>query len=311
MIKSNNFIVLILFYLSLINFSYSEINLKIIMKINNQIVTNYDLEKEANYLLALNPKLEQIEKKKLMIISKKSLVKEKIRKNEIMKYKTLNKENAQIEIVLNRLANNLNYENQEQLSEYLKNFNISLDDLKEKIEIENEWKSLIYAKFYNSVKINRPDLKKKIEKTSKKKFLIEYNLSEILFTKNKNLLIEDQINEINESIDTIGFENTANLYSISDSSKIGGKIGWVKENNLSNEINRNLKVLKENSYSKPIQIDNNFLILKINRIKQVPIEIDEKKELNKLVTIETTKQLEKFSNIFYNKIKLNSKIREF
>ena len=117
------------------------------MKINNQIVTNYDLEKEANYLLALNPKLEQIEKKKLMIISKKSLVKEKIRKNEIMKYKTLNKENAQIEIVLNRLANNLNYENQEQLSEYLKNFNISLDDLKEKIEIENEWKSLIYAKF--------------------------------------------------------------------------------------------------------------------------------------------------------------------
>ena len=161
MIKSNNFIVLILFYLSLINFSYSEINLKIIMKINNQIVTNYDLEKEANYLLALNPKLEQIEKKKLMIISKKSLVKEKIRKNEIMKYKTLNKENAQIEIVLNRLANNLNYENQEQLSEYLKNFNISLDDLKEKIEIENEWKSLIYAKFYNSVKINRPDLKKK------------------------------------------------------------------------------------------------------------------------------------------------------
>ena len=147
MIKSNNFIVLILFYLSLINFSYSEINLKIIMKINNQIVTNYDLEKEANYLLALNPKLEQIEKKKLMIISKKSLVKEKIRKNEIMKYKTLNKENAQIEIVLNRLANNLNYENQEQLSEYLKNFNISLDDLKEKIEIENEWKSLIYAKF--------------------------------------------------------------------------------------------------------------------------------------------------------------------
>ena len=311
MIKSNNFIVLILFYFALINFGYSEINLKIIMKINNQIITNYDLEKEANYLLALNPKLEQIEKKKLMIISKKSLIKEKIRKNEIMKYKTLNKENAQIEIVLNRLANSLNYENQEQLHEYLKNFSISLDDLKEKIEIENEWKSLIYAKFYKSVKINRLELKKKIEKTSKKKFLIEYNLSEILFTKNTNLLIEDQINEINESIDTIGFENTANLYSISDSSKIGGKIGWVKENNLSNEINRNLKVLKENSYSKPIQIDNNFLILKINKIKQVPLDIDEKKELDRVVTIETTKQLEKFSNIFYNKIKLNSKIREF
>ena len=311
MIKLNNLIILILIFFSLINFSHSEINLKILMKIDNQIITNYDLEKEANYLLALNPSLKEIDKKKLITISKRSLVKEKIRRNEILKYKTLNKKNDQIETVLNRLALSLKFENRDQFQEYLKKFDLSINDLKEKIEIENEWKNLIYAKYFDSVKINKSDLKIKIEKMDGKKFLVEYNLSEILFTKNKNLLIEDQINEINESIDTIGFENTANLYSISDSSKIGGKIGWVKENNLSNEINRNLKVLKENSYSKPIQIDNNFLILKINRIKQVPIEIDEKKELNKLVTIETTKQLEKFSNIFYNKIKLNSKIREF
>ncbi len=128
--------------------------------------------------------------------------------------------------------------------------------------------------------------------------------------KKKELSIEDQINEIIKSIDKIGFENTANLYSISDSSKIGGKIGWVKENNLSKEINQNLKGLSENSYSNPIQIGNNFLIVKINKIKQVPIEINKEKELNKIVMIETTKQLDKFSNIFYNKIKLNSKISE-
>ena len=151
---------------------------------------------------------------------------------------------------------------------------------------------------------------KKIEKINKKEFLIEYDLSEILFTKKKGLLIENQINEIQKSIEEIGFENTANLYSISDSSKIGGKIGWVRENNLSKEINQNLKGLEENSYSNPIQIDNNFLIVKINKIKQVPIEIDKEKELNKVVMIETTKQLDKFSNIFYNKIKLNSKISE-
>ena len=128
--------------------------------------------------------------------------------------------------------------------------------------------------------------------------------------KKKGLSIDNQINEIQKSIEEIGFENTANLYSISDSSKIGGKIGWVRENNLSKEINQNLKGLEENSYSNPIQIDNNFLIVKINKIKQVPIEIDKEKELNKVVMIETTKQLDKFSNIFYNKIKLNSKISE-
>ena len=293
------------------NFGYSEINLKILMKIDNQIITNYDLEKEANYLLALNPSLKEIEKEKLMTISKRSLIKEKIRKNEILKYTTLSKENAQIETVLNNLILKLNFENQDQFQEYLKKFNLSIDDLKEKIEIENEWKSLIYAKYFNSVKIDKSDLKSKIEKMNEKKFLVEYNLSEILFTKKKNFLIEDQIEEIKESIDKVGFENTANLFSISDSSKIGGKIGWVRENNLSKEIIKNLKKLEENSYSKPIRLGNNFLILKINEIKQVPIEIDKKKELDKIVMIETTKQLDRFSNIFYDKIKLNSKISEF
>ena len=293
------------------NFGYSEINLKILMKIDNQIITNYDLEKEANYLLALNPSLKEIENEKLMTISKRSLIKEKIRKNEILKYTTLSKENAQIETVLNNLILNLNFENQDQFQEYLKKFNLSIDDLKEKIEIENEWKNLIYAKYFNSVKIDKSDLKSKIEKMNEKKFLVEYNLSEILFTKKKNFLIEDQIEEIKESIDKVGFENTANLFSISDSSKIGGKIGWVRENNLSKEIIKNLKKLEENSYSKPIRLGNNFLILKINEIKQVPIEIDKKKELDKIVMIETTKQLDKFSNIFYDKIKLNSKISEF
>ena len=311
MIKSNNLIILILIFFSLISISHSEINLKILMKIDNQIITNYDLEKEANYLLALNPSLKEIDKIKLMTISKRSLVKEKIRKNEILKYKTLDNENIQIEAVLNRLVLSLNFENQDQFQEYLKKFNLSLDDLKEKIEIENEWKNLVYARYFNSVKIDKSDLIKKIEKMSERKFLIEYNLSEILFTKRKNFLIEDQINEINESIEKVGFENTANLFSISDSSKIGGKIGWVRENNLSKEINKSLKKLKANTYSKPIQIGNNFLILKINEIKQASIEVDKKKEFDKIVMIETTKQLDKFSNIFYDKIKLNSKISEF
>ena len=281
------------------------------MKIDNQIITNYDLEKEANYLLALNPSLKEIDKKKLMTISKRSLIKEKIRKNEILKYKNLDKKNAQIETVLNNLILSLNYENQNQFQEYLIKFNLSLDDLKEKIEIENEWKNLVYAKYFNSVKIDKSDLIRKIEKMSERKFLIEYNLSEILFTKRKSFLIEDQIDEINESIEKVGFENTANLFSISDSSKIGGKIGWVRENNLSNEINKSLKKIKVNTYSEPIRIGNNFLILKINEIKQVPIEVDKKKELDKIVMIETTKQLDRFSNILYDKIKLNSKISEF
>ena len=311
MIKSKNLIILSIIIFSLINFSYSEINLKILMKIDNQIITNYDLEKEANYLLALNPSLKEIEKEKLMTISKRSLVKEKIRKNEILKYTTLNKENTQIEAVLNNLILSLDFENQKQFQEYLKKFNLSIDDLKEKIEIENEWKSLVYAKYINNVKIDKSKLKKKVDIISKDKFLIEYNLSEIVFKRRNDIILTDLMANIIESIEDVGFENTAHLYSITDSSKVGGKIGWIQKNNLSEEINRNLVSLNKNSFTKPIQIGDNYLIIRMNDIRQVPIKIDKKEELEKMIIVETTKQLDKFSNIFFNKIKLNSKISEF
>ena len=311
MILKKKTIILVLIFFLLSNFSYSKIDLQIVMKINNQIVTSYDLEKETNYLLALNPELNRISKNDLIKLAKKSITKEMIRKSEILKYKELNLRNTQIDSVLKNIIQNLNYSDQSQFESYLSDFNISIYDLKKKIEIENEWKSLIYSKYYDSVKINKDILIDKIEKTSKDEFSLEYNLSEIVFDKKQNISLEEYFKKILESIEINGFENTANLYSISDSSKIGGKIGWIKKNNLSFEINRKLDNLKIGSYSDPIKIGNNYLILRINDIREITIKFDKQKELNKMITNETSRQLDKFSNIFYNKIKLNSTISEF
>lgn len=304
-------IILVFIILLFNNFSYSKINFQIIMKINNQIVTTYDLEKESNYLLALNPKLKEISGRDLLDLAKKSMIKEMIRKSEILKYKELNLQDPQINNVLNNMIQSLDFSNQSQLESYLTNYNITIDDLKEKIEIENEWKNLIYSKYSKSIKIDKDDLINKIEKLSIEEYSVEYNLSEIVFNNKQNISFDEQAKKIFKSIDINGFENTANLYSISDSSKIGGKIGWVKKNNLSLGINQELKNLKINSYSAPIKIDNNYLILKINDIKEIALKINKQKELDKMIMIETSKQLDKFSNIFYNKIKLNSTISEF
>ena len=234
-----------------------------------------------------------------------------IRKSEILKYKKLNLQNSQINNVLDNMIQNLNFSNQSQFENYLSNYDISINDLKKKIEIENEWKNLIYAKYSKSIKIDKENLLIKVKNLSKEEFFLEYNLSEIVFNKKQNISFEEQSKKILESIKINGFENTANLYSISDNAKVGGKIGWVKKNNLSLEIKDELDNLNVNSYSAPIKIGNNYLILKINDIKKIAIEINEQKELDKMIMIETSKQLDKFSNIFYNKIKLNSTISEF
>ena len=281
------------------------------MKINNEIITSHDVEQEINYLRALNPGLNQINKDKLFIAAKRSIIKEFIKKKEIEKYKKLNLENSQINNVLSNLIQNLNLQNENELEDYLNNFNFSLEELKRKIEIENEWKNLVYSKYINSVKINKKELIKKIEKSSDEKFLLEYNLSEIVFTNVKNISLDQLIEDVKESIKKNGFENTANLYSITESSKVGGKIGWVKKNNLSDIIIDSLKNLDIDEYSSPLKINNNYFIFKINDIRKIEIEIDKKKELDKMIFVETSKQLDRFSNIFYNKIKLNSEVSEF
>ena len=308
---SKKIVLIILFLFLQNNFSNSQINFQIIMKINNQIITSFDLEKERNYLLILNPKLIEIDENDLIELAKRSLIKEKIKKEEIIKYKEINLQSAQINDVLVQITKNLDFTNQTQLENYLKNFDISINDLKEKIEIENEWKNLIYAKYSKSIKIDKKDLIEKINKIEKEEFLFEYNLSEIVFKKEQNISLEEQSKIIFRSIEDIGFENTANLFSISESSKVGGQIGWVKKNNLSDEIIQEINNIKVDVISSPIKIGNNYLILKINEVKKIPKEIDKQKELDKMIMIETSKQLDKFSNIFYNKIKLNSTISEF
>ena len=145
----------------------------------------------------------------------------------------------------------------------------------------------------------------------KNSYVIEYDLSEIIFNIKNNTTYNEELKKIKNSIEANGFENTANLYSISDSSKIGGKIGWVVKNNLSNPIINKIKDLKKDEYSEPIKIGNNFLILKINETRKKPFKMDKQTELDKMIAFETSKQLDKFSNIFYNKIKLNAKISEF
>ena len=311
MISLKKIFFLLTIYFWFINSSFSNIDLKIVLKINNEIITTYDIEQEKNYLLALNPKLREIDEIQLIKIAKKSLTKEIIRKIEVLKYKELKLENPQIENVLDNLIRNLDFQNENEFKKYLKNYKISIKDIKKKIEIENEWKNMIYGKYQNSVNIDKEKLILKINNSNKNNFIFEYNLSEIIFTIKNNVTYQDDLKKIEDSIKINGFENTANLFSISDSSNVGGKIGWVAKKNLSIQINNELENLKINEYSSPIQLGNNILLLKINDTRKLPNKINKEAELDKMIFVETSKQLEKFSNIFYNKIKLNTKISEF
>jgi peptidyl-prolyl cis-trans isomerase SurA len=286
-------------------------NIKIEVKIDDKIITNFDIQKESEYLKILNPNLYELGEKRLLELSKISLINETIKYNEIQKISfPMSNDNTFINNYLNNLYKKLNLENKDDFENFLKkNKTYSFEEVKEKINIELYWNELIYNKYNKLVKIDENLLLEKIKKAVNEEQK-EYNLLEIVFQKKKDLKLDDQINEIKSSIDQIGFKNSANIFSISESSKFGGDLGWIKESSLSDEIVQNLKSLKQGDLTNVLKIGNNYLLLKINeiRINKNSINIDE--ELKKLINIERNNQLNIFSRIFFNKSKINYSIDE-
>jgi peptidyl-prolyl cis-trans isomerase SurA len=303
--------ILFLFLLLIISFKPSTAeNFYIVYKVNNEIITNSDIEKEYRYLVSLNNQLKNLEKQKIIELSKESALREKIKKIELIKYFDLKTINIDIDNYLENFYRNLNIKNKKEFEEYLQSNNISLNYFQKKIEIEILWNQLIYDRYIGQINIDRNQLKEKVKKLISTKKQKKYSLSEILFDIENNSNFEKKLENINQSINEIGFKNTANIYSISDSSKFGGKIGWIEEQKLSTKILEQLKTLEVGQYTSPVQVGSSFLILKIEEIKYENAIINEDEELNKMIQFETSKQLDQFSKIFYEKIKINSFINE-
>lgn len=309
--KFSHFIILLIIVFFHPHVSFSNENILIKLKIGNQIVTNFDLNKEINYLTALNPNLINVKEELKLAIAKDSIAKEIIKTNELKKYFELNTENILISKFIKNFYRNLGIEDETAFEKYLNQYGWTLGEVEKKIQIEVLWNQLIFEKFKDQVRIDKKKLMNKIDNNENKKFRILYNISEIIFQVEKNRTFEETINLINKSILEIGFENTANLYSISESAKIGGKIGWIDENSISLNLSDSLKKINIGEHTKAINLNTKFIILKLNDSKKENRIIDKKKELAKLIKSEENLQLDNFSKIFFDKIKINIKIDEY
>ena len=310
MFKKNKLLILITLF-AITNFSFgNEIIIK--AKVKNEIITNFDIEHEINYLIFLNPKLTEIKSDRLDKLAIDSLITDIIKKKELETYFDLKKESKLIDRIENNIIRIKKIRNKSQLIEILKSKNLSYQIIREKLNVEAMWNQLIFEKYSNNLKINKNELKQKIlDDVQNKNKRFEYNLSEILYTSTVNETHFKILEKINKNLKDIGFENTANIFSISNSSKNGGLLGWVNELQLSNRIRNEIKNLKIGQISKPIKISSGFLLIKINDKKEFKEKIDIENQLEKLINKEKNIQLTNFSNIFYKRLKKNIEIYEF
>jgi peptidyl-prolyl cis-trans isomerase SurA len=290
------------------NSTYS-IESKIIYKIQNEIITNIDLKNEFKYLLVLNNRLKDIDKDTTFLISKESLIRDKIKKIEIIKnFKNLKIAQKYEDILIKDIYLKLGLDNKDQFIEYLKKYDLKLKYIIEKITINALWNDLIFRKYSAKIEINEKKIKNKIDlinQQTTRNFL----LSEIVYEVKNKEEINKKFIEIKKSIKDIGFENTVSLFSISDSAKTGGNIGWVNEKSLSQDILKNIEKI-EGNLTQPIILPNSILMLKINEIKKSTLKIDYDIELKKAIDYERNKQLNQYSIIYFNKIKKNLEFNE-
>ena len=304
------FFLIIFFNFFCSNYIYS-FESYVVLKINNKIITNVDINNEYRYLIALNTDLQNIDKKKVMNIAKDSIIREKIKEDELLKYYDLNIKNKYIDSILANFYKKLGMKNEKEFKSYLSKYNLSFDEIKKKIEIEAAWNDLIYSKYVSKVKIDKIKIKNKInDLLSKNKEQNVYLISEIMFNPERVEEIQKKYKLIEKSISEVGFKNTANLYSVSDSAKLGGQVGWVNETQLSEIIKKEISKLKIGEYTKPITIPGGFLIIHLDDKKTHNIYLNFDEEFEKQIAYEKNTKLKQYSKIYFKKIKKNSIISE-
>ena len=276
---------------------------KIITKIGEEIITNIDIENEYNYLTTLNKSLKQISREQVILFAKNSLIKEKIKKNELLQFYELNNKNQTVDLMVESIYKELSINSLDEFKLYLKNNNLEFDSVYKKIEIESVWNEMIYQKFKNKIFINEEELKKKILNNQEK--IESLFISEIVISINNKSEINKKYNDLVKNIETHGFKESVLKFSISNSKNNSGTIGWINKNSLSKKIQEALDEIQVGEITRPILVSSGLLVLKLEDKKFLENNINSDEELQKLINFEMNSQLNNLSRIYYDKIKKN------
>ncbi len=299
----------IILILNMVVLKNAQSEIFIVAKINEEIITNLDIEFEKRYLLSLNPNLKKLDKNRISEYAKDSLINERIKKIEIEKRFKIVRNETLLSKVIGDIYSSIGISSLGEFENYLLKNNIDIERVKEKILIEIAWNNLVVKIYGNEIEIDQNAMNKELEKFDKKK-VENILLSEIIFTINEKKELKSKYEEIEKSINEIGFGETARIYSLSDSKKSGGNLGWIYKNQLSKEIKDKLNDINVGDFTKPIITSGGFLILKLEDIKSENIKIDKETQLKRMIEFERERQFTRFSTLYYKRIFNNAEINE-
>ena len=306
--KSNLFLRFLLIYFLLIFFNFFKLQAlenKILFKIDNEIITTIDIYHELKFLKTFNPQINELNNDEQLVVSKNSIIRDKIKKTEILNFvEEVKVEDKFIMNLLKGKYSQIEFSSMVNFENYLKENDLNDKLIKEKFAIELIWNDLVFQKYNSKISIDKQKIKSEILNKPKKN-LRELSISEIIFNVSKKSEFEKKYEQILKDIELTGFKNAALIHSVSDTASIGGYIGWIKEDNLNKNIREKVSNLNKGEFSKPILTSSGFLIIKVEDEKKYEVDFNLDNEINNLIQFKTNEQLNQFSRLYFNKIKKN------
>ena len=302
--KKLNILLFVLLFILLNSKSLIALENKILFKVDNEIITSIDIYEEIQFLKTFNPELENLKEKELFEISKNSILRDKIKKIEIMNFvKELKVDDKFLVQLIKNKYSKVGINSLDNFENYLKINNLNIKNFKEKLYIEIIWNDLIFQKFKNKVVIDKEKIKNEILQNPQKESQSELLLSEIVFDANSKIDFQNKYEKILLDIKNVGFKKTAIIHSNSDTATNGGLIGWVKIDNLNQNIKEIISKLRQGQFSKPIRTSSGFIIIKIEDKKEYESKFDLNEKVQEVIKFKTNEQLDQFSSMYFNKLK--------
>ena len=303
-IRNIIFFVIIIFF-KINNFSFANIDNKIVVKIENEIITNFEIKNKILSLLIISN--QEINQKNIDVLkgkALKSLIDLKLKRLELKNF-DIKEDYKQINTYLNQVsANNIN-SLKEKFKQNQVNYNLFIEELK----TEFRWQKFIYTVYSNKIEIDDSSIENELKNLIKNKILIkEYELSEIEISFEENAKdTNKKIRKILENISIEGFEKTALNYSISSTANNKGYLGWIKDKTLNKEILNEIRRLKIGQVTQPLKRQNTVLFLKLNNIRDIRSdEVDRDSLKNDLINSKKNDLFNLYSKSHISKLKNTS-----
>ena len=275
----------------------------IIGTIDNKPLTSVDLVNEMKMLLIINGQTFTEEKRpEIQSAAINSITNRLIKEIEIEKYNFNEFNSVDREKKINDIANRLGKNKKELMNAFEAN-QVNFSHLINNIETELKWNGLIFFLYKNRINVNLNEINDQLEVLKNQEFINEYLVYEILIDRVEKEKLEEKVNLIKNKIETNGFEITANEFSKSPSSTKGGRLGWLKETMLSEDLKEVVRNTKINSITEPLFTPEGILILKIANKREIDNSINLEEEKQKLVNEEKQKKLIMYSVSHYNKVR--------